>query len=236
MFLFPHSATLDGFEYRQFFLSSLWRVGKPYSLAHDWLIVQQVSERNSVQYIVDLLLKKNPHRTNAAEVRSGAAIGLHRVAHAMEIERLELRRLNHFADRGLSGRLCKRIPATCASSARDDARSPQTKENLLHVIGGKLLALRDVAAVYGTLTRAPREMKRADHAILRPGRYPHEFKIDGSLSGDNEIDLPRRNAAVLPAGNTNLGHLPEIEHFVDFIVWNHVLALHEVANQYVLLH
>src|SRR5690348_12471582 len=47
---------------------------------------------------------------------------------------------------------------------------------------------------------------------------------------------PSAHAAVLAARNADLRHLPKVEHFVNLIVGEHVLALHEIANQHTFLH
>ena len=46
---------------------------------------------------------------------------------------------------------------------------------------------------------------------------------------------PARDGTVRTTRNTDFGHLPQIEHFVDLIVGQHVLALDEIANEDVLL-
>src|SRR5687768_15023096 len=48
--------------------------------------------------------------------------------------------------------------------------------------------------------------------------------------------LSRRHSAVRAARNSDFGHLPQIEHFVDLILGKNLLPLHQITNQYVLLH
>jgi hypothetical protein len=167
------SCSLDCFEDRKPLLSNLGRVGQPNPLTHDGLIVEKISKRNSVEHIVDLLLEQHPDRANAAQVRRRAAITLDGMADAVEIERLELGSLNHFPDRRLRRRLCERVPTASSTRALDHARAAKTEQDLLYVVSGKFFPLGNVTAIYGALARAPREMKRADDAILSPCRYAH---------------------------------------------------------------
>src|SRR5688500_12850539 len=135
--------------------------------------MQQVSETDTFEHVVDLLLEEHPHGADAAEMRRRAAVGFNRMAHAVKVEGLELRRVDHAADRRLFGRLCQSISATRAARARDDPSPPQAEQDLLDIIARQLLERRDLPAGDGAVLRAPREMQRAYHAIFGPGRYSH---------------------------------------------------------------
>ena len=112
-------AVSHGLENGERFFSRLRRIGKTNSLADNGLIMQQIRQRHSIEYVVDLLLQEHPHRSNAAQVRSGAAIRLDWMGDAVKIESLQLRRLNYFTNGRFSRRPGERIPATSSASARD---------------------------------------------------------------------------------------------------------------------
>src|SRR5687767_15673489 len=41
---------------------------------------------------------------------------------------------------------------------------------------------------------------------------------------------------IFPTGNSDLRHLPQVQHLVDLILGQNLLPLHEIANENVLLH
>src|SRR5438876_11263076 len=99
------------------------------------------------------------------------------MAHAVEIERLELRCVDYISDRNLGRRPCKDVPAAGASGARDDTGAPEPEKYLLDVIGRQALLTRDLPPVHGPEFGPLGEVERANHAVFSPGRYPHAFRI-----------------------------------------------------------
>src|SRR3954469_17035353 len=62
------------------------------------------------------------------------------------------------------------------------------------------------------------------------GRYASAHEVTRSTSSTGG------DGAMRSAWNADLGHLPKIQHFVDLFVGEHVLLLHEVTYENVLLH
>src|SRR5687767_13305213 len=162
------------------------------------------------------------------------------MAYAVEVECLQLRGVNHVANRDFGRRLGEDIASAGPAGARDYTRPPQPEQDLLDVITRQALDTRDFTAVDGPDLRSLRQMERANHSILGPGRYSHGFRIDiertwdklGSqflfLTATDEeatsssvasfLRLPGRHPAMRPSGHSDLRHLTHIENIVDLRV------------------
>ena len=154
--------------------------------------------------------------------------------------------MNDGADRNVLSRPRQGVAAARPSRAPDHARAPEPKKDLLHIVGGKPLLRSNLPARHRVDRRAPRQMQRADHTILGPRRYAHTLTIceRAALDKPRRQGLPQnvsellsgRPATMLATRHSNLGHFSQIEHFVDLGVWKDTLALHQVANENILLH
>jgi hypothetical protein len=96
---------------------------------------------------------------------------------AVKVERLELRRVNDIANRDFRGCLRQHITPARAARAGNHSGAPKPKQDLLDVIRRQSLESRDLAAVHRAQLAALRQVERADHAVLGPGRYSHTFTI-----------------------------------------------------------
>ena len=92
---------------------------------------------------------------------------------AVQVERLEFRRGEDFANGDLASRSRQRVAALCAARARDDPGSSQPEQDLLDVIRGKFFARGKIAAGDRPLVGALGEVQRADHTVLGPGSNAH---------------------------------------------------------------
>src|SRR5205085_4317392 len=123
--------------------------------------------------------------------------------------------------------------------AANNPGAPKAQQNLLDVVAGKPFLRRDVTASHRTFVRAARQMERTDDAVLGERSNAHGLKLaDGWRIRNGErpdCSAARRNA-MRSTGHADLGHFLEIEHFVDLVFGNDLVALDHVANENALLH
>jgi len=78
----------------------------------------------------------------------------HRMTHAVEVERLQLGRVNDVPDRYLGGGPSKDVAAASTTRAGDDSCAPQAQQDLLDVVVGEALVLGQFTGGDGTLSHA----------------------------------------------------------------------------------
>ncbi|HEV7391860.1 MAG TPA: hypothetical protein VGO08_09470, partial [Burkholderiales bacterium] len=147
---FLHFArNLDGLENRQTrpLALRLSLRGQPNLLANGWLVVQKVGKTHGLKDAVDLLLQHHPNGPDAAIVGGRAPLFLNGVADTVKVEGLQLRGVNHVANRDLSGRLRENVPAPRAPSAGDHASAAESEQDLLDVVSREPLLSRDLASI-----------------------------------------------------------------------------------------
>src|SRR3954471_15397851 len=108
---------------------------------------------------------------------------------AVEIESLQLRRMDDVAYGDLSWRSRQDITSARATSAGNHTGTPQPQQNLLDIICGKAFLPRDFTPVDGPQIGALRKVEGADHAVLGPGCYPHILTIGRAGALDKGIAL-----------------------------------------------
>ena len=85
-----------------------------------------------------------------------------------------LGRCDHVANRDLLRRAREHVATVRATRAAHDARAAQPQEDLLDVVARAGAPLGDVAAGDRAFVGAPREVQRADDAVLGPGGDAHD--------------------------------------------------------------
>lgn len=145
---------------------------------------------NTLQHVIDLPLQQHPHGTNAAFVRCRATFLVHGVRFAVQVEGGELGRVD-YVPYGYVARMPGKLIATlCPPRTTDDPGAPHPQKDLLDVVRREALGRSDVTPRHRHLVTAPREMQRADQAILGPRRYSHVFTIDVPAGADKSMIVP----------------------------------------------
>src|SRR5438270_993176 len=105
------------------------------------------------------------------------------MTHAVEVERLQLGRVNDVPDRYLGGRPSKDVAAASTTRAGDDSCAPQAQQDLLDVVGRQSFLPRNLASVDRPQLCSLGEVERADDAVLCPSGYPHivTIRVGGDL-------------------------------------------------------
>src|SRR5947209_1164962 len=109
------------------------------------------------------------------------------MTHAVEVERLQLGRVNDVPDRYLGGRPSEDVAAASTTRAGDDSCAPQAQQDLLDVVGRQSFLPRNLASVDRPQLSSLGEVQRADDAVLCPRSNPHVLRIrrDGSSDKAN---------------------------------------------------
>src|SRR5690606_11526002 len=96
------------------------KYGEPHALTDYGLVVEQVGETNALEHVIDLALQKKPYRPDAARLGFGAALVIHRMRHAVQIEGCKLGGVDHPAHRDRCRFPREQVPASGAAHAGDD--------------------------------------------------------------------------------------------------------------------
>ena len=171
---------------------------KSNSLTHRALIDEQVAEVHAIEHVIDLSLEQHPHGPDAAALRLGAALFAYRVCDAMQVERAELRRRNHFAHGDLVRRLREHVAAARTTRAVHETSAPEAKENLLDVVRRQPLTRRDLAPRDWPFAGSLCQVEGADESILGPRRDAHALKLQptlGECEGDWTDPSPSRRSS-----------------------------------------
>src|SRR4051812_15991311 len=95
-----------------------------------------------------------PDRPDAAGRAGATSLGVHRVAVAVDLESLTLRRAHDVPHRDGGGVASQEIPALGAPDALHQSGPPEAQQDLLDVIGGKPLAVGQLAGGHGAVAGA----------------------------------------------------------------------------------
>ncbi len=164
---------------------------------------------NALQYVIDLSLEQHPHGTNAAFVGCRATFFVHGVSLAVQIEGGELRRVDHISYRDSAGVARELIATLRSTRASDDPGTPHSQKDLLDVVRRETLGCSNIAPCHRPLVTAPRQVQRADQAILCPRRNSHVFTIDTAAGADKRTNarpvfgVAKRAAAAVPTGEAH---------------------------------
>src|SRR5206468_9590765 len=93
----------------------------------------------------DPVLQHHPDGSDAAVMGRGTSLLLDWMTDTMEVERLQLRSVDDIPDRNLGSWSGEDVAATRATRAGDDARTPQSTQDLFDVVGGEAFLPRNLA-------------------------------------------------------------------------------------------
>lgn len=147
------------------------------AITHRRFIGEEITELNAFQHFVDALLEKQPHWANTAILGRRAALGVNRMAYAVEIEGGEFGRLNHIPHGDCVRISRERVPASGTSRAIHDTGAAHPQEDLLDVVTRQLLTSRHVSPSHRAGSRATREMQGTNESVFRPRRNAHKSSL-----------------------------------------------------------
>ena len=110
-----------------------------------------------------------------------APLVVDRVGDAVEVERRQLGRADHGADRDLLRCAREEVPPARPADAPHDVGPAEPEEDLLHVVGREPLARGDVAAGHRPFGGSLGEVQGADEAVLRPRGDAHGWRIGWNM-------------------------------------------------------
>ena len=131
------------------------------------------------QQLVHALLKGMPHRPDATGRARATSLGVYRVGLAVDFEGLVLGSGHDVPDGDGRRLLGEKVAALGAPYALDQAGPAKPQQDLLDVIGGQPLQVRQLARRDRAVARAAPlgEVERDDQAVLGPGGDPHEWNM-----------------------------------------------------------
>ena len=103
---------------------------------------------------------------------------------AVEIERLELGRVDDVTNRHLACRLRENVSSSRASRAGNHSRPTQPEQDLLDIVCRQPFLSRYLTAVDRAQIRSPGEVERTNDAVLRPRCDPHALTIETARALD----------------------------------------------------